>query len=84
MTSTSCTALAAAATATVLALPLSDWLINAQGHSSGIGAGIARPPSPLLLLLFVTAATLGAAALSTLPATRASHRRQADTLSAVA
>ncbi|MFF4762410.1 FtsX-like permease family protein [Streptomyces sp. NPDC001292] len=84
VTSTSCTALAAAATATALALPLSNWLINTQGHSSGIGAGIARTPSPLLLLLFITSAALGAAALSTLPATRASHRRLADTLTAVA
>ncbi|MET7383445.1 FtsX-like permease family protein [Streptomyces sp. NPDC005526] len=84
VTATSCTALAAVAVATALGLPLAHWLIDAQGRSSGIGAGIAQAPSPLLLLLFGTAAVLGAAALAALPAARAARRRLADTLSAVA
>ncbi|MFK4148945.1 FtsX-like permease family protein [Streptomyces sp. NPDC004065] len=84
VTATGCTALAAVLAATAAGLPLSHWLIDTQGRSSGIGAGIATGPSPLLLLLFVLAATTGATALSTVPATRASHRRLADTLSAVA
>ncbi|MFJ8196207.1 FtsX-like permease family protein [Streptomyces sp. NPDC096152] len=84
VTATSCTTLAAVAVATALGLPLAHWLIDAQGRSSGIGAGIAQAPSPLLLLLFGTAAVLGAAALAALPAARAARRRLADTLSAVA
>lgn len=84
ITATGCTTLAAALTGTALGAPLAHWLINAQGRSSGIGAGIAQGPPPALLLLFGTAAVLGATALSALPAARAARRRLADTLSAVA
>ncbi|WP_459739938.1 ABC transporter permease [Streptomyces sp. E-15] len=83
VTATSCTALVAAVAGTVLGLPLARRLIDAQGGSSGIGTGIARSPSPGLLLLLVSASVLGAAALATLPAARAARRRLADTLSAV-
>ncbi|MFC9277582.1 FtsX-like permease family protein [Streptomyces collinus] len=83
VTATTCTALAAAVAATVLGLPLAHRLIDAQGSSSGIGAGIAQAPSPGLLLLLGTGAVLGAAALSALPASRAARRRLADTLSSV-
>ncbi|MFI5682759.1 FtsX-like permease family protein [Streptomyces sp. NPDC051636] len=84
VTATSCTALAAVVAGTTLGLPLAHWLIDTQGRSSGIGAGIAQGPSPVLLLLFGLAAILGAATLATLPAGRAARRRLADTLSAVA
>ncbi|MFJ1607348.1 ABC transporter permease [Streptomyces sp. NPDC088253] len=84
VTATACTALAAVLVGTALGLPLAHWLIDVQGKSSGIGAGIARGPSPLLLSLFGLAAVLGAAALAALPAGRAARRRLADTLSAVA
>ncbi|MEV6758051.1 FtsX-like permease family protein [Streptomyces sp. NPDC051214] len=84
VTATGCTALAAALTGTALGLPLAHWLIDAQGRSNGIGAGIARAPSPALLVLFGAAAVLGAAALAAFPASRAARRRLADTLSAVA
>ncbi|MFH8470028.1 FtsX-like permease family protein [Streptomyces sp. NPDC017991] len=84
VTATGCTALAAVVVGTALGVPLAHWLIDAQGRSSGIGAGIAQGPSPALLALFATAAVLGAAALAALPASRAAHRRLADTLSAVA
>ncbi|MGY0066622.1 ABC transporter permease [Streptomyces sp. QTS137] len=84
VTATSCTALAAVLVAMGLGLPLAHWLIDAQGRSSGIGAGIARGPSPALLVLLGSAAVLGAAALAALPAARAARRRLADTLSAVA
>jgi len=84
VTATGCTALAAVLVGTALGVPLAHWLIDAQGRSSGIGAGIAQGPSPVLLLLFGTAAVLGAAALAALPAARAARRRLADTLSAVA
>ncbi len=84
VTATACTALAAAVVGTALGTPLAHWLIDAQGRSSGIGAGIAQGPPPILLLLLGAAAVLGAAALAAVPATRAAHRRLADTLSAVA
>ncbi|MEV5428708.1 FtsX-like permease family protein [Streptomyces sp. NPDC052701] len=84
VTATGCTTLAAVLAATALGLPLARWLIDAQGRSSGIGAGIAQGPSPTLLLLLGTAAVLGACALAALPATRAARRRLADTLTAVA
>ncbi|MFE2281152.1 FtsX-like permease family protein [Streptomyces sp. NPDC059454] len=84
VTATAGTALAAVLLATALGLPLAHWLIDAQGRSSGIGAGIAQVPSPALLVLLGAAAVLGAAALAALPAARAARRRLADTLSAVA
>lgn len=59
-------------------------MIDAQGRSSGIGAGIAHGPSPVMLSAFGAAAVLGALALAVLPAARASRRRFADTLSGVA
>jgi putative ABC transport system permease protein len=84
VTATGCIALAAVLLATALGVPLARWLIDAQGRSSGIGAGIAQGPSPALLALFGVAAVLGATALAALPASRAARRRLADTLSAVA
>ncbi|MFC5214808.1 ABC transporter permease [Streptomyces coerulescens] len=84
VTSTACTALAAVVIGTALGAPLAHWLIDTQGRSSGIGAGIAQSPSPALLLLLGTAAVTGAAALAALPAHRAARHRLADTLSAVA
>ncbi|GHK05505.1 hypothetical protein SY2F82_73020 [Streptomyces sp. Y2F8-2] len=84
VTATACTALAAVVVGTALGLPLAHWLIDAQGRSSGIGSGLARGPSPVLLLLFGAAAVAGAATLAALPAARAARRRLADTLSAVA
>ncbi|MEV6988801.1 FtsX-like permease family protein [Streptomyces sp. NPDC093228] len=84
VTATACTALAAVGVGTALGIPLAHWLIDTQGRSSGIGAGLAQGPSPVPLLLFGAAAVLGAAALAALPAARAARRRLADTLSAVA
>ncbi|MGC5565380.1 ABC transporter permease [Streptomyces sp. FR-108] len=84
VTATGCTALAAVVVGTALGVPLAHWLIDAQGRSSGIGAGISQGPSPTLLALLATAAVLGAAALAALPASRSSHHRLADTHSAVA
>ncbi|MGC5035777.1 FtsX-like permease family protein [Streptomyces sp. DT190] len=84
VTATGFTALAAVLAATALGLPLAHWLIDAQGRSSGIGAGIAQGPSAVLMLLLGAAAVLCAAALAAVPAARAARRRLADTLSAVA
>lgn len=83
VTATVCTSLAAVLAGTALGAPLAHWLIDAQGRSSGIGAGIAQGPSPALLVLFGVAAVLGAAGLAALPAARAARRRLADTLSAL-
>ncbi|MER6537383.1 FtsX-like permease family protein [Streptomyces sp900105755] len=84
MTATGCTALAAFLAAAAVGVPLALWLIDRQGRSSGIGAGIAQSPPPALLLLLGTATVLGATALAALPAARAARRRLADTLAAVA
>jgi putative ABC transport system permease protein len=84
VTATACTTLTAVLAGTVLGAPLARCLIDLQGHSSGIGAGIAQTPSPVLLVLLGAAAVLGAAGLAALPAARAARRRLADTLSAVA
>jgi putative ABC transport system permease protein len=84
VTAAACTALAAVVAGTALGMPLARWLIDSQGRSSGIGAGIAESPSPMLLALFAVAAVLGAAALAAVPAARAARRRLADTLTAVA
>ncbi|GAA3645530.1 hypothetical protein GCM10023079_39110 [Streptomyces chitinivorans] len=79
--STAFTALAAALAGTVLGAAAGRWLIDAQGRSSGIGAGIAQAPPPGVLLLVAAAAVVGAVAVSAVPAARASRRRIADTLS---
>ncbi|MFC5204151.1 FtsX-like permease family protein [Streptomyces kaempferi] len=84
MTATGCTALAAFLAAAAIGVPLALWLIDKQGISNGIGAGIAQSPPPALLVLLGTATVLGAAALAALPATRAARRRLADTLAAIA
>ncbi|MGX1884005.1 FtsX-like permease family protein [Streptomyces sp. NPDC055287] len=84
VTSAALTALAAATAGTALGVVVGGSLIDAQGRSSGIGAGIAQAPHALVLLGVVAAAVLGAVAASALPATRATHRRPTDTLSTAA
>ena len=79
--STGFTALAAAVVGTAVGVVAGNWLIDAQGRSSGIGAGIAQPPSPGALLLVIAVALVGAVAASVVPAARAARRRIADTLS---
>ncbi|AWK09123.1 peptide ABC transporter permease [Streptomyces spongiicola] len=84
VTAVGCTALAAAVAGAGLGVPLARWLIDTEGRSSGIGAGIAQAPSALHLVLLAAAAVLGAIALAALPAARAARRRLVDTLGAVA
>ncbi|WP_093803097.1 FtsX-like permease family protein [Streptomyces sp. Wb2n-11] len=75
------TALVAAVAGAALGALSGAWLVDAQGSSSGMGAGIARlPPWPVLVTV-VTGAVVGAVAAATLPATRAARRRLADSLS---
>ncbi|MGW7572160.1 FtsX-like permease family protein [Streptomyces tendae] len=83
VTATGCTALAALLAGAALGLPLARWLIDAQGRSSGIGAGIAQVPSTGLLILLGAVTVLGAAAVAALPASRASRHRPADTVAVV-
>ncbi|MDK1476179.1 FtsX-like permease family protein [Streptomyces sp. 549] len=75
------TALAAAVLGTGLGVLVGRWLVDAQGRSSGVGAGIAQSPPPAVLLAVAVAAVLGAVAASALPAARTSRRRLADSLS---
>ncbi|MFF8289245.1 FtsX-like permease family protein [Streptomyces sp. NPDC016309] len=84
VTAIGCTALAAALLGTALGVPFAHWLIDHEAHATGIGAGIAHAPPPLHLVALVLAAVAGAAALAVLPAARATRRRLADNLSAVA
>lgn len=55
--------LTAAVTGTAAGRLVSDWLINLQGRSSGVGSGIAHPPAPDTALAVGCAAVLGALAV---------------------
>ncbi|MFE1341651.1 FtsX-like permease family protein [Streptomyces sp. NPDC058733] len=84
VTATALTTLAAIVPALALGIPLAHWLIDTQGTSSGIGAGIAQSPSPAALIAVTATALTGAVCLAAIPATRAARRRLADAVSAVA
>ncbi|MFI7451795.1 FtsX-like permease family protein [Nonomuraea sp. NPDC049714] len=49
------------------------WLIDLQGHTSGVGAGIGRPPSGLSLSIAVLVAVGTALAVALIPARRAAR-----------
>ncbi|MEV0618096.1 FtsX-like permease family protein [Nonomuraea sp. NPDC050404] len=49
------------------------WLIDLQGHTSGVGAGIGRAPSPLTLTVTVLVAVGTALAVALIPARRAAR-----------
>ncbi|WP_405833118.1 FtsX-like permease family protein [Streptomyces sp. NBC_00105] len=81
VTAAGLTALVSAVVGTTVGALTGSWLVDQQGASSGIGAGIAQlPPLPVLLTVIV-GAVLGAVAAAALPATRAARRRLADSLS---
>ncbi|WP_432038177.1 FtsX-like permease family protein [Streptomyces cucumeris] len=77
------TALAAAVAGTVIGTFASGWMIDLQGRSSGMGAGIAEAPPLGVLLLIGAGAVAGAVAAAALPAARAARSRLADTASDV-
>ncbi len=56
VTGTSVLALIAAVAGIGVGLSMSTWLIDLQGRSSGVGAGIGRPPTVLELAIAVIAA----------------------------
>ncbi|MGR4878120.1 FtsX-like permease family protein [Streptomyces sp. LARHCF249] len=81
MTAAGLTALVSALVGTAVGALSGRWLVDAQGASSGIGAGIAHLPGLPMLLTVIVGAVLGAVGAATLPATRAARRRLADSLS---
>jgi putative ABC transport system permease protein len=83
ITSTALLAAAAVVTGSLLGIAVSDWLINLQGAASGMGAGIAQPPPPAVLLLSGTLAIALAAAFCALPAARAARAPVTRMLSTV-
>ncbi|MEU4495801.1 FtsX-like permease family protein [Streptomyces sp. NPDC023998] len=74
------TALLAAALGTGLGVLSGSWLVDTQGRSSGMGAGIAHAPPALLLASVAAGAVLGAVVAAAVPATRTARRRLADSL----
>ncbi len=81
VTAAGLTALASAVAGTALGLLSGRWLVDTQGASSGIGAGIAQLPALPVLLTVIVGSVLGAVAAAALPAARAARRRLADSLS---
>ncbi|RPK32971.1 FtsX-like permease family protein [Streptomyces sp. ADI93-02] len=75
------TALVSAIAGTAVGGLTGVWLVDAQGRSSGIGAGIAHLPSCSVLIMVVVTAVTGAIIAASLPAARAARRRLADSLS---
>ncbi|MFI7445457.1 FtsX-like permease family protein [Nonomuraea indica] len=61
------------AVGTAVGVSVVTGLIDLQGHTSGVGAGIGRPPSPLTLTLAVLAAVGAALAVAIIPARRAAR-----------
>lgn len=82
-TSTGLLALTAAVTGCLVGLAVSNGLINLQGADSGMGAGIAQPPSASALLLTGLLAVTLAATVCALPAARAARTPVARALSAI-
>ncbi|NUL02843.1 ABC transporter permease [Streptomyces lunaelactis] len=74
------TAMVAAVLGTGLGVLSGSWLVDTQGRSSGMGAGIAHVPPTFLLASVVAGAVLGAVAAAAVPATRTARRRLADSL----
>ncbi|MET9324720.1 FtsX-like permease family protein [Streptomyces sp. NPDC003038] len=81
VTAAGLTALVSALAGTAVGALSGSWLVDVQGASSGIGAGIARLPALPVLLTVIVGAVLGAVGAAALPATRAVRRRPADSLS---
>ncbi len=83
VTSTGLLTLIAVTVGAVLGVPVADWLINLQGRTSGVGAGIAQPPSAATLLLACALAVAAAVGVATFPAARAARAPVTEALSRV-
>jgi putative ABC transport system permease protein len=83
ITSTGLLAAAAVVTGELLGVAVSDWLINLQGATSGMGSGIAQAPPAAVLLLSGTLAVAVAAGFCALPARRAARAPVTRVLSTV-
>ncbi|MFI6599902.1 FtsX-like permease family protein [Nonomuraea sp. NPDC050536] len=60
-------------TGTAVGASVVTWLIDLQGHTSGVGAGIGRPPSLFTLVTAVLLAVGASLAVALLPARRAAR-----------
>ena len=84
VTSMSLLALIAVLVGTALGLAVSGVLINLQGRASGIGAGLAAPPSAMMILATIAAAMTGSVATALLLARRTARIEVAAVLRAPA
>lgn len=84
VTSMSLLALIAVLVGTALGLAVSGVLINLQGRASGIGAGLAAPPSAMMILATIAAAIAGSVATALLLARRTARIEVAAALRAPA
>ncbi|MFJ3096167.1 FtsX-like permease family protein [Streptomyces hydrogenans] len=78
VTAAALTALAAAVLGTALGAALGHRLVDAEAAATGLGAGVARLPDPLLLGALVLAATATGALAALAPAVRTARHRLAD------
>ncbi|MFD4371884.1 FtsX-like permease family protein [Streptomyces sp. NPDC058527] len=78
VTSAALTALAAAALGTAAGAALGHRLVDAEAAATGLGAGVARLPDPLLLAALVLAVTTTGALAALAPAVRTARRRLVD------
>lgn len=81
VTAAALTTLVSALLGTVVGAALGQWLVDEEGRSSGIGAGIAHVPSPLALVTLVATATAVGAAAALAPAVKTARRRLIDSAS---
>ncbi|MFG2641944.1 ABC transporter permease [Streptomyces sp. NPDC048370] len=81
VTAAALTTLVSALLGTVVGAALGRWLVDEEGRSSGIGAGIAHVPSPLALVTLVATATAVGAAAALAPAVKTARRRLIDSAS---
>ncbi|MET8971316.1 FtsX-like permease family protein [Streptomyces hydrogenans] len=78
VTSAALTALAAAVLGTALGAALGHRLVDAEAAATGLGAGVARLPAPVLLGALMLAATATGALAALAPAVRTARHRLAD------
>ncbi|MFJ4910474.1 FtsX-like permease family protein [Streptomyces sp. NPDC093249] len=72
------TSLASALLGTAVGAVAGRWLVDTEARADGIGAGIAHPPSPLLLTVLIATAAVTGAVAALPPAVRTARRRLVD------